>query len=40
MNFDGVPFFVASRADLLASKRASGRSIALDDVRILELDGD
>ena len=36
MTFDGVPFWVASKDDLIASKRAAGRTIDLEDVRILE----
>lgn len=31
---------IGSREDLIASKRASGRWIDLEDVRLLELDGD
>jgi hypothetical protein len=38
MTFEGVPFWIASREDLIASKRASGRTVDLEDVRILELD--
>ena len=37
MRYQGQAFFVASRADLIASKRASGRAVDLDDVRQLEL---
>jgi hypothetical protein len=36
MSFEGVPFWVASCEDLIASKRASGRKVDLEDVRILE----
>jgi len=36
MTFGGVPFWVASKNDLIASKRAAGRSIDIEDVRILE----
>jgi hypothetical protein len=36
MTFGGVPFWVASKDDLIASKRAAGRRIDMDDVRILE----
>ena len=37
MNYQGQDFFVASKEDLILSKRASGRKIDLDDVRLLEL---
>jgi hypothetical protein len=30
-------FYVAAREDLIASKRAAGRDVDLDDVRLLEL---
>jgi hypothetical protein len=36
MKFDDVAFWVASRGDIIASKRASGRRVDLEDVRILE----
>lgn len=36
MSFGGQDFFVVSRADLIAAKRAAGRPRDLDDVRILE----
>ena len=36
MNYEGVPFPVASKADLIASKRAAGRPVDLEDVRLLE----
>lgn len=36
MSFGGQNFFVVSRADLIAAKRAAGRPRDLDDVRILE----
>lgn len=38
MDYQGQKFYVASRQDLMASKRAAGRPRDLDDVRILELD--
>ncbi len=38
MNYQGQSFYVASRDDLIASKRASCRKIDLEDVRLLELD--
>ena len=37
MNYQGQVFFVASKQDLILSKRASGRKIDLEDVRLLEL---
>jgi hypothetical protein len=38
MTFRRQAFFVASRKDLIASKRAAGRAVDLDDVRMLEPD--
>ncbi|HYY59147.1 MAG TPA: DUF6036 family nucleotidyltransferase [Pyrinomonadaceae bacterium] len=40
MNYQGQGFYVASKADLIASKRGAGRTKDLDDVRLLELDFD
>lgn len=37
MEYQGQTFYVASRTDLIASKRAAGREIDLEDVRLLEL---
>ncbi len=37
MHFEGQEFFVVSLDDLIASKRATGRSVDLEDVRLLEL---
>ncbi|MGH7890031.1 MAG: DUF6036 family nucleotidyltransferase, partial [Thermodesulfobacteriota bacterium] len=37
MNYGGQDFYIASHEDLIASKRASGRKIDLEDVRLLEL---
>ncbi len=37
MEYQGQPFHVVSRADLIASKRAAGRKVDLGDVRLLEL---
>ncbi len=37
MNFAGQDFCVVSRDDLIASKRAAGRPVDLEDVRLLEL---
>ena len=39
MTYQGQSFFVISKADLLASKRAAGRPVDLDDVRLLESGG-
>lgn len=36
MTYEGQTFFVVSRADLIASKRAAGRPRDLEDVRVLE----
>jgi hypothetical protein len=40
MNYHGQDFYVASKDDLIASKRAAGRMKDLEDVRLLELDFD
>lgn len=37
MNYHGQTFFVVAREDLIASKRAAGRKVDLEDVRLLEL---
>ena len=37
MEYQDQKFFVASLEDLIASKRASGRPVDLEDVRLLEL---
>jgi tRNA nucleotidyltransferase/poly(A) polymerase len=37
MRYDGQAFYVISREDLIASKRAAGREVDLQDVRLLEL---
>ncbi len=39
MKYKDQPFFVVAREDLITSKRASGREVDLEDVRILELAG-
>jgi hypothetical protein len=36
MDFRGQSFLVASRGDLIASKRATGRPVDLEDLRLLE----
>ena len=36
LNYKGQVFYVVSREDLIASKRASGRDIDLEDVRLLD----
>ena len=38
MNYQGQEFFVLSKADLIASKKAAGRARDLEDVRLLTLD--
>ena len=37
MEYQGQTFYVASREDLISSKRAAGRDVDLEDVRLLEL---
>lgn len=37
MDFQGQKFYVASRVDLIASKRAAGQPRDLEDVRVLEI---
>lgn len=38
VTYQDQEFHILSKADLTASKRAAGREIDLDDVRILEID--
>jgi len=38
MHYQGQDFYVVSKADLIASKRAAGRAKDIEDVRLLELD--
>ncbi|MDQ3253324.1 MAG: nucleotidyltransferase family protein [Acidobacteriota bacterium] len=38
MNYQGQEFYVASKEDLILSKRAAGRQKDLEDVRMLEID--
>jgi len=42
VTYQGQDFFILSKADLVASKRAAGRDVDIEDVRLLELptDGD
>lgn len=40
MEYRGQPFYVVTREDLISSKRAAGRDIDLQDVRLLELSED
>jgi len=37
MSFQDQEFYILSREDLVASKRAAGRMVDLEDVRLLEL---
>jgi hypothetical protein len=37
MRFQDQEFYILSREDLAASKRAAGRMVDLEDVRLLEL---
>ncbi|MFO7972600.1 MAG: DUF6036 family nucleotidyltransferase [Desulfobacterales bacterium] len=37
LEYQGQSFYVVSREDLISSKKASGRTVDLDDVRLLEL---
>jgi hypothetical protein len=37
MEYQHQQFYVLSRQDLIASKRAAGRTVDLEDVRLLEL---
>jgi len=37
MQYQGQIFYVASREDLISSKRAAGRKVDLEDVRLLKL---
>lgn len=37
VEFQGQEFYILSKKDLIASKRAAGRNIDLEDVRLLEL---
>jgi hypothetical protein len=37
LEYQGQQFYVASREDLISSKKAAGRTVDLDDVRLLDL---
>jgi predicted nucleotidyltransferase len=37
MNYQGQDFYVVSKEDLISSKRAAGRDVDLEDVRLLKL---
>jgi hypothetical protein len=37
MVYEGQTFYVAAKQDLIASKRAAGRAVDLEDARLLEL---
>jgi hypothetical protein len=37
LEYHGQSFYIASREDLISSKKAVGRSVDLEDVRLLEL---
>jgi len=37
MEYDGQPFYVISREDLISSKRASGQKVDIEDAHLLEL---
>jgi len=38
MEYQGQEFYVVSKDDLIASKRAAGRDVDLEDVRLLDLE--
>jgi hypothetical protein len=38
MKYQGQEFYVVSKNDLIASKKAAGRPVDLEDVRLLTLD--
>lgn len=40
MNYQGQTFYVVSVQDLIASKRAAGRAVDLEDIRMLETETD
>jgi len=40
MSYQGQEFYVISKEDLIASKRAAGRDKDIEDVKMLEIDSD
>jgi hypothetical protein len=40
MDYQGQEFFVVSKNDLIASKKAAGREVDLEDIRLLTLNDD
>jgi hypothetical protein len=40
MTYKGQDFYVLSKDDLIKAKRATGRDVELEDVRLLEMDQD
>jgi hypothetical protein len=40
MDYQGQVFYIVSRDDLIASKRAAGRKVDLEDIRLLGLEND
>jgi len=38
VKYQGQDFFILSKADLISSKRAAGRPVDMEDVRLLELE--
>ena len=38
--YQGQEFFIVSKEDLIASKRAAGRDVDIEDVRLLEIPED
>jgi len=40
MSYEGQSFYVIGRDDLIAAKKAAGRKVDLEDVRLLEVDQD
>jgi len=40
MNYQDQDFFIVSKEDLISSKKASGRKVDLEDIRLLELPED